>query len=139
MTTQEFFKIVYDHLSDDGVLVVNVGRAPNDRRLIDSLSSTILTTFSSVHVVDLPNSFNSILYATKTETSSNNLIENYHYLYHESDVHPLLLEAMNAAITNLAAPPSATMVFTDDKAPVEWITNTMVLNFMLSEDMEMLK
>jgi len=139
MTTQEFFKIVYDHLSDDGVLVVNVGRAPNDRRLIDSLSSTILTTFSSVHVVDLPNSFNSILFATKKETLSNNLIENYNYLYQESDVHPLLLEAINAAITNLATAPSAAMIFTDDKAPVEWITNTMVLNFVLSEDMETLQ
>ena len=42
MVTQEFFRIVRDHLTEDGVLVINVGRGPQDRRLIDALGSTIL-------------------------------------------------------------------------------------------------
>jgi hypothetical protein len=29
-------------------------------------------------------------------------------------------------------------VFTDDRAPIEWITNNMVLNFVLSGDVEAL-
>ncbi len=45
LTTQEFFQIVRDHLTDDGVMVINVGRSPQDRRLVDMLSSTILTVF----------------------------------------------------------------------------------------------
>ena len=139
MTTKEFFKIVNDHLSDDGVLVINVGRAPNDRRLINALSSTLLTSFPSLYVMDIPNSFNSIIYATKNETDSTNLINNYYLLLDNPDTHPLLLEAMNVAISNLAEQPESGMVFTDDKAPVEWITNTMVLNFMLSDDMELLQ
>ena len=139
MTTKEFFEIVNDHLTDDGVLVINVGRAPNDRRLINALSSTLLTSFSSLYVMDIPNSFNSIIYATKNETDSTNLIKNYYLLLDNPDTHPLLLEAMNVAISNLAEQPGSGMVFTDDKAPVEWITNTMVLNFMLSDDMELLQ
>ena len=76
MTTREFFQIARDHLTDDGVLVLNVGRAPNDRRMIDALSTTLLTIFPNVHVVDLPYSFNSILYATVQPTTADNLTEN---------------------------------------------------------------
>jgi predicted membrane-bound spermidine synthase len=50
MTTQEFFQAAYDHLSERGALVVNVGRAPNDRRLIDGLATTIGSVFPSVYV-----------------------------------------------------------------------------------------
>jgi spermidine synthase len=39
MTTQEFFQIVHERLSDDGVMVINVGRSPDDRRLIDTLAA----------------------------------------------------------------------------------------------------
>ena len=34
MTTQEFFEIAASHLTDDGVLTINVGSVPGDRRLI---------------------------------------------------------------------------------------------------------
>ncbi|MCK7530765.1 MAG: hypothetical protein MZV63_06825 [Marinilabiliales bacterium] len=32
MTTQEFFGIAASHLTDDGVLTINVGSVPGDRR-----------------------------------------------------------------------------------------------------------
>ena len=35
MTTHEFFQIAHDHLTSDGVLVINVGRGPEDRRLVE--------------------------------------------------------------------------------------------------------
>jgi spermidine synthase len=34
LTTQEFFQTVREHLTGDGVAVINVGRAPDDRRLV---------------------------------------------------------------------------------------------------------
>ncbi|MDP3449835.1 MAG: fused MFS/spermidine synthase, partial [Anaerolineaceae bacterium] len=34
MTTQEFFLILKDHLKEDGVMVINIGRSTDDRRLI---------------------------------------------------------------------------------------------------------
>ena len=43
LTTQEYFQIVYDHLADNGVMVINVGRSPTDRELVESLVSTIKT------------------------------------------------------------------------------------------------
>ena len=137
MTTQEFFKIVYDHLSEDGVMVINVGRAPNDRRLIDALSTTILTVFPTIHVMDVPNSFNSIIFATRQPTDENNLIENINYLsQQEPPVNELLQYAMATAYMNLQPAPQHTVVFTDDKAPIEWITNNMVISYLFQQELE---
>jgi spermidine synthase len=138
MTSQEFFQIVYDHLADDGVMVINVGRAPNDRRLINALSTTILTVFPTIHVMDVPNSFNSIIFATRQPTDENNLIENINYLAQQDPpVHELLQNAAAVAYLNMQPAPESTIVFTDDKAPIEWITNNMVLSFLFQEEMEM--
>jgi hypothetical protein len=42
-------------------------------------------------------------------------------------------------LNNLQPPPPAGKVFTDDDAPVEWITNSMILDFFISGDMEELQ
>ena len=139
LTTREFFQIVHDHLSEDGVMVINVGRSPTDRRLIDALSSTILTIFPTVHIVDIPDSFNSIIFATVVPTQPINLIKNLDNLSKQKDVNPLLLDSMRIAVANLQPPPSLTQVFTDDLAPVEWVTNRMILDFLVSGDVEKLQ
>ena len=139
LTTKEFFQEVYDHLSADGVMVINIGRGPQDRRLIDVLGSTILTVFPSVYVMDLPESFNSILFASVQPTTGQNLIDNFAHLAAEKNTPPLLLEAMASAIANHAEDPQPALVFTDDKAPIEWITNGVVIDFLFSGDVEMLQ
>jgi spermidine synthase len=140
MTTQEFFRIARDHLTEDGVLVINVGRAPTDRRLIDGLASTIQTLFPSVFVVDVPGSFNSVVYATVQPTQALNLYLNFNLLKERGEAHPLLLETMQTTIAMLQpTPQNVGIVYTDDWAPIEWITNHMVVNFMLFGEMEALE
>ncbi len=132
LTTGEFFQIVKQHLTQDGVMVINVGRAPNDRRLIEALASTILTVFPSVHVVDVPGTYNTILYATVQPTTDENLYRNYAYFISRGDIPTLLLETTKTAVANLQPLPAPGPVFTDDLAPVEWITNDMILRFIFS-------
>ncbi len=139
LTTQEFFQSVYEHLADDGVMVINVGRAPDDRRLIDALSSTILTVFPSIYIVDLPGTFNSLIYATHQATTSQNLYQNYDLLKNSENPPELLVTTGAVAIASLQPAPEPGQVFTDDLAPVEWITNNMVLRFLLSPEMENLQ
>jgi len=139
LTTLEFFDIVRDHLTDDGVLVINVGRSPNDRRLIDGLVGTLETLYPSVYVMDIPDTFNSIVYATKQPTSIQNLYENYLALAADPETHPLLLEAIRRTVSNQQPLPETKMVFTDDWAPIEWITNQMVLNYVLFEDPDLMQ
>ncbi len=139
LTTQEFFQIVYDHLAEDGVLAINIGRAPEDRRLIDGLATTIGSIFPSIYVMDVSDSFNSILYATKQPTQLEDFYYNYHALNEAGDTHPLLLTAMREFIGRQQPAPETTTVFTDDLAPIEWLTNTMVLNYVLFGGMEELQ
>ena len=131
MTTIEFFKMVHDHLSDDGVLTINIGRSPLDRTLVNDLGTTIGEVFPTLFIMDLPGSFNTILFATKAPGSWENFYENYSILV-DSEVEPLLLETMALTISNRQDPPAQTRVYTDDRAPIEWLTNKMVVDFILA-------
>jgi predicted membrane-bound spermidine synthase len=139
MTTLEFFQLVRDRLTEDGVMVINVGRSPTDRRLINTLYTTIAQVFPSVHIMDLPDSFNSILFATVQPTRVENLTANFQQLSESPDTPFLLLQAMAVCIQNLQPAPPPGVVFTDDRSPIEWITNEMILDFLFSGEVETLQ
>lgn len=139
LTTREFFQIVYNHLTEDGAAVINVGRSPTDRTLIGALAHTLLQVFPSVYVVDVPLSFNSLIYATRQPTSWDNLYANYDRLSKQEGSHPLLLEVLQRAVMLRQEIPPSEVLFTDDKAPIEWITNTMVLSYVFFTDMKEIK
>ncbi|MFZ2096140.1 MAG: fused MFS/spermidine synthase [Anaerolineales bacterium] len=136
LTTQEFFQLAKDHLTDDGVLVVNVGRSPTDRTLVDQIASTIETLFPSVFVVDVPGSFNSMIYATRLPTQFANLQANLDLLKTQPGISDLLLDSIQVAIDNVQSTPPVSVVYTDDWSPIEWVTNNMVLNYVLFGDLQ---
>ena len=49
---------------------------------------------------------------------------------------PLLLTSMATTFTSLKPGYQTTQVFTDDRAPIEWIVNEMVVRFALSGQLE---
>jgi spermidine synthase len=136
LTTREFFANAKEHLQVDGVLAINVGRAPEDRRLVAAMTSTLLAVFPSVHLADVPGTYNTIIYATNQPTAPEYLHQNLMRLFQEAGTSPVLLEALKIAALNLQPVPVSETVFTDDLAPVEWITNNMVLRFLLFGDLE---
>ena len=135
LTTVEFFEIAKSHLNPHGVVVINVGRAVNtlsgvqDRRLVEAMTNTMLKVFPTVHTIDVPNSFNTILVATLDPTTPNNLIENFNAL--PTDASPLLHSSLDTAIRAMQPTTTSDMLFTDDRAPVETIINSMLLDFIL--------
>ena len=129
MTTQEFFNEARSHLQERGVLAINVGRTPNDRRLVDALSATLLTVFPSVHVIDVPDTFNTILVATLQHSKPNNLIANLNDL--PGNAHPILRSAIKRSVENLRTTNAIGPIFTDDRAPVEQLTNSILLHYLL--------
>lgn len=139
LTTREFFQICAEHLTETGVLVVNIGRAPGDRRLINDLGATILSVLPSAHVMDIPNTFNSMLFATRQPTTRDNLATNLTLLTQNPKAAPLLLRSAQVAYTSLQPDPSGGMVYTDDLAPVEWVTNSLIVNFILGGGVNELK
>ncbi|MGB8215418.1 MAG: fused MFS/spermidine synthase [Anaerolineales bacterium] len=139
LTTREFFQIAADHLNPNGALAINVGRAPGDRRLINGLATTIGTLFPSIYVMDIPDTFNSIIYATLQPTSAKDLQANLINFITHPGVNTLLTDSMALTWTNLQPAPQHTIVFTDDLAPIEWMTNDLILNYMLHTDLSTLK
>lgn len=130
LTTVEFFQEVKDTLTDDGVMVINVGRTNTDRRLVDALTNTLSYVYPTIHAMDVPYSFNTILVATKQPTESDNLLENMQYL--PNDTHPMLANIMSLGAASLVPTQANDILFTDDRAPVETLVDSLVLNFLLS-------
>lgn len=139
LTTVEFFQVVYDHLAPDGVAVINVGHSPTDRRLIEGLVGTMSALFPSIYVMDVPGSFNAIVYATRQPTTIDNLYQNLLQLMAQPEAHPLLIESLKRVVENQRPTPASQVVYTDDLAPIEWITNDMVLDYVLFGDIEALE
>lgn len=131
LTTREFFTEVKAHLSDTGVVAVNVGRAPQDRTLVNAMTATLLTVFPTVHAIDVPGALNTILVATVRPTAAANLATNLAQL--PADADPLLREVLQTAVANLAPLNPGDVVFTDERAPVETIIDSLVLRYLLRE------
>ncbi|MBS1245646.1 MAG: conserved rane protein of unknown function, partial [Chloroflexi bacterium] len=79
----------------------------------------------SVHVVNLPGTFNAILVATVQPSTPDNLRANLLLLKH-----PLLRDVASDALKNLRPTTPSRIVFSDDQAPVEHLTNAIVLRFL---------
>ena len=112
---------------------MNVGRVPQDEKLLSGLVATIQTVFPSVHVMDVPGSYNSMIYATVQPTRWENLEINLGYLMTREAPDPTLVTAIEIALRNQRPLPEGGQIFTDDKAPIEQITNQMVLNSILTD------
>lgn len=136
LTTRDFFIEVRDHLTPEGVAVINVGRTPTDRRLVEALTATMLTVFPSVHTMDVPFSFNTILVATVRSTEAGNLAENIAAV---GEFDPLLYAALVQAAESLVPTVASDTIFTDDYAPVEQIVDSLVIDFYLSGDVDLLQ
>lgn len=131
LMTREFYAEVWDHLPPEGVLAINVGRTPQDRRLIEAVIGTLSTVFPSVHLVDVPNTFNSLVYATRQPTIPENLVANLLVLQAEG-APPELIRVLEQTIANLQPTPASEVVFTDDRAPAEQLVNSILIQFVLA-------
>jgi predicted membrane-bound spermidine synthase len=136
LTTRDFFSEVRARLATVGVVAVNVGRAPEDRRLVEALTATLLAVFPTVHSIDVPASLNTILVATAQPTTAANLSANLAAV--EPGTDPLLRQALETAEANLVPTVASAVLFTDDRAPVETITDSLVIRYLLAGGLEAL-
>jgi len=137
LTTVEFFREVRDSLTENGVVAINVGRTPANRRLVDALAQVMAQVFPSVYALDVPRSFNTILYATRQPTQSENLAANLAAL--PADSSPLLRDVLTASVGQLVAVNPQGPLFTDDRTPVETLADSLVLNFLIYGDTSQLR
>ncbi len=129
LTTSEFFSEVKSHLTPNGVAVVNAGRTSHDFRLVNALSQTMRSVFSNVYIIDTERFANSIIVGTNARTSLDNFGANADIMTNGS-----LLSVMSSSITygNIREEHTAHAVFTDDRAPVEQLIDSIILNVAAS-------
>ena len=127
MSSVEFFTMVKDHLTDDGVMVVNMNlysdelaadagvNAGNDAPSINTyLADTIASVFDNTVVVDVPYSTNKELFATNNGAFMDTLLTNI-----ELEENEALRSMMTLAHDTAISYNGTGHIMTDDKAPVE--------------------
>jgi hypothetical protein len=88
-----------------------------------------------VYVVDVPGSFNTMIYATVQPSKFSNLQENLDSLQQTPGTPGLLLDSIKVAMDNVQPTPPVNVVYTDDWSPIEWVTNRMILSYVLFGDL----
>ncbi len=130
LTTVEFFAEVKARLTENGAVAINVGRTDTDRRLVDALTATLQQVFPSVHALDVPRSFNTILVATAQPSQPENLRQNI--ALRAESVDARLYDILTRAADALVPLGESDIVFKDDHAPVERLVDSIVLDFLLA-------
>lgn len=126
LTTTEFFALARSRLTPRGVISVNVGRTESDYRMVEAIAATLGDHFATVHAVNLADTFNTVLVATQEPTAAENLRLNA-----ASAAHPFFREVAERALPHLYALHGDGLVFTDNRAPVENLTNAILLRYLL--------
>jgi spermidine synthase len=122
MATSEFFRLCRDRLRPGGVVVINVGHPDGDNRLEQDLSRTLETSFPAV-LRDPIMPTNTLLIASDGAESPLRLRAALPRL--PLDLRPLAV----ADAARLAPPLHGGEVFTDDRAPVEWLVDSSIVRY----------
>ena len=124
MSSIEFFKEVYDHLNDDGVMVVNMNmRSDTEGNINEYLSDTIASVFPSVATVDVRGYTNRELFAVKEGEVSARFDAGIDYIRKKGagtgSTDEELIALMAAVRDGMQEYEGGQHIFTDDRAPVE--------------------
>ena len=122
LTTVEFFETVRDRLRRGGVLVLNAGHPEGQDDLEKVLTATIREVFPNV-LRDPIEDTNTLLVASEAPLSAARLRE-------AAEGMPAgLRRTALAAAARLQPPLPGGEVYTDDKAPVEWLIDKSIVDY----------
>ena len=141
MSSIEFFTSVKEHLTDDGIMVVNLNMKGSSEDSIDKyLSDTIAAAFPYVYTVDVPGYTNKVLFAMTSADALSRGQENISTLKAgaETDKENMLADWMDSAYAGIEEYVSGGRLLTDDKAPVE-LLGMRVLDGMIQDEVKYYK
>jgi len=121
LATKEFFQLAHDRLRPGGAVLINVGHPEASDKLEKVLSATLGSAFTYV-VRDPVKRENTILIASDTPPSRDTLLKAQESL--PTDLKQLAINASGRLAPALTGGP----VYTDDRAPVEWLVDTSIVH-----------
>jgi spermidine synthase len=121
LATSEFFRLVRQHLRPGGAVALNVAATPHDKRLSDAIGTTLLTVFPRAWRWRALR-FNDVLFALRGPVSHAELERRAAKVRGKLRLLLPLFRRRLEAVHPTGAP------LTDDRAPVEWLTDRMILD-----------
>ncbi|HLY51035.1 MAG TPA: fused MFS/spermidine synthase [Solirubrobacteraceae bacterium] len=124
LVTREFFALVRRHLRPGGTIIVNVGHIPGSSSLEKVVSATLKAVFP--FVARYPSSdTNSLVVASARALSAQRVLTAEQRGRLPGDLDPIALRiglGLSPALRGGA-------VYTDDRAPVEWLTDLSIVRY----------
>jgi spermidine synthase len=118
LATREFFRLVKERLAPGGIVALNVATVPEDRRLERGLAGTLASEFPEVRVWPVLRFNHIVLGYTSVDRKG---LKKY-----DLSLNPLI----SLLKSEIEVPyPAAEDPWTDDRAPVEWVTDRMILTY----------
>jgi predicted membrane-bound spermidine synthase len=122
LATREFFRLVRDRLAPGGIVALNVAAVPDDRRLVDAIGTTLGAELEQV--VEWPVlRFNTIVLGLSSPLEEDELRRRLR------SGPPELAVLRDLLAQQVRALPASGRAWTDDRAPVEWVTDRMIVSF----------
>ncbi|MBA2643650.1 MAG: fused MFS/spermidine synthase [Actinobacteria bacterium] len=122
LATREFFALVRERLAPGGIVALNVAAVPGDKRLVSAIGRTLAAELP--RVLEWPAlRFNTIVLGLTEPVSPAALRTRL-------ETGPGALAPLRELLARDARPLEATgRAWTDDRAPVEWVTDRMIVSF----------
>ncbi len=134
MSSVEFFTMVKEHLTDDGIMVVNMNMHTEEKGNINEyLSDTIASVFPDVYTADVANTTNRELFAGNGVNPGDRIRENMDQI---SDGQ--LRRMMSEVSANLVRYQKGDYLLTDDQAPVE-LLGIQVIDSLIQDEVSYYK
>ena len=116
LTTKEFFTLTKERLAPGGIVAINVGHPPGSNDLEKTLSATLRSVFGKDRVFrDEVDEFSTMLLATASEADPGATLQSVEH------PDPEVTALAHQIGTGLAPALKGGKVYTDDRAPVEWL------------------
>ena len=126
LATKEFFQLAHDRLAPGGAVIINVGHPEGSEKLEQVLTATMGAAFAHV-TRDPVTDTNTLLMGSDATPSRDRLLA-------AARTMPDELRTVALADANRLGPPlPGGAVYTDDKAPVEWLVDKSLIDYAGAE------
>jgi spermidine synthase len=120
LVTREFFALIRSHLNPGGMVIINVGHIPGSDALEKVVSATLRAVFPVV-ARDVVSDTNSLVVGSVRAVGGPTGV-------------PSALQPLAGTVAARMAPAlRGGAVYTDDRAPVEWLTDLSILSYAIGK------
>ncbi len=122
LATREFFRLVRDHLTPGGIVALNVATVPDDKRLVEAVGGTLAADFPQVLAWPALRFNTLVIGLTRPLPDAQ--------FRRRLSSGPAALSPLRRLLARDAVRMEVgTRPWTDDRAPVEWLTDRMIVEY----------